>query len=190
LEDILNSLSTYGYIALFIYSLGGGFFGIVAASTLSYMGKMDMATSMGVAFLSNYIGDMGLFYMARYNKDMIKPYMKNHRRKFALSNLLVKKYGDLVVFIQKFIYGVKTLVPVAMGLSKYSFVKFGLLNIPASILFVAFFGFISYQSSEAIIAVASYIKSKPWIYPLVIVVIGSAIYFYFEKVTKKKENRG
>jgi len=190
LEDILNSLSTYGYIALFIYSLGGGFFGIVAASTLSYMGKMDMATSMAVAFLSNYIGDMGLFYMARYNKDMIKPYMKNHRRKFALSNLLVKKYGDWVVFIQKFIYGVKTLVPVAMGFSKYSFLKFGLLNIPASALFVAFFGFISYQSSEAIIATATYIKSKPWIYPLVIVAIGSAIYFYFEKVTKKKENRG
>ena len=139
MQDILNSLSTYGYIALFIYSLGGGFFGIVAASTLSYMGKMDMATSMFVAFLSNYIGDMGIFYIARFNKDMIKPYMEKHRRKFALSNLLVKKYGDWVVFIQKFIYGVKTLVPVAMGFSKYSFLKFGLLNIPASAIFVAFF---------------------------------------------------
>ena len=186
MEDILTSLSTYGYIALFIYSLGGGFFGIVAASTLSYMGKMDMATSMFVAFLSNYIGDMGLFYMARYNKDMIQPYMAKHRRKFALSNLLVKKYGDFVVFIQKFIYGVKTLVPVAMGFSKYSFVKFGLLNIPASALFVAFFGFISYQSSETIIQVATYVKSKPWIYPIILIMIGGSIYLYFEKVTKKK----
>jgi len=41
--------------------------------------------------------------------------MKNHRRKFALSNLLVKRYGDFSVFLQKFIYGVKTLVPIAMG---------------------------------------------------------------------------
>ncbi len=187
MQDILNSLSTYGYIALFIYSLGGGFFGIVAASTLSYMGKMDMATSMFVAFLSNYIGDMGIFYLARFNKDMIKPYMEKHRRKFALSNLLVKKYGDWVVFIQKFIYGVKTLVPVAMGFSKYSFLKFGLLNIPASAIFVAFFGFISYQSSEYIIQIASYVKEKPWIYPLVLIAIGGSIYLYFEKVTKKKK---
>jgi membrane protein DedA with SNARE-associated domain len=187
LEDILNSLSTYGYIALFIYSLGGGFFGIIAASTLSYMGKMDMATSMLVAFASNYIGDMGLFYMARYNKEFIQPYMKNHRRKFALSNLLVKKYGDFVVFIQKFIYGVKTLVPIAMGFSKYSFVKFGILNIFASALFVAFFGYISYQSSEYIIKIASYIKEKPWIYPIVLITIGGSIYLYFEKVAGKKK---
>ena len=187
MEDILNSLSTYGYIALFIYSLGGGFFGIIAASTLSYMGKMDMTTSMLVAFLSNYIGDMGIFYMARYNKDVIQPYMAKHRRKFALSNLLVKKYGDWVVFIQKFIYGVKTLVPVAMGFSKYNFTKFGLLNAPASALFVGFFGFVSYQSSEGIIKIASYIKDKPWIYPIVLIAIGGSIYLYFEMVTKKKK---
>jgi len=186
LQDILTSLSTYGYIALFIYSLGGGFFGIVAATTLSYLGKMDLTISMIVAFFSNYIGDMALFYMARFNKEMIKPYMINHRRKFALSNLLVKKYGDFVVFLQKFIYGVKTLVPVAMGFSKYSFVKFGVLNIFASALFVVAFTALSYAFSEPIIRVATYVKSHPWIYPIVIVTIGGAIYIYFEKVTKKK----
>ncbi len=187
MEDILTSLSTYGYIALFLYSLGGGFFGIVAASTLSYMGKMDMTISMIVAFLSNYIGDMLLFYMARYNKDFIKPYMKNHRRKFALSNLLVQRYGDFVVFIQKFIYGVKTLVPIAMGFSKYSFIKFAILNIFASAIFVAFFGYISYQSSEFIIKVATYVKDRPWIYPILIITLLGGIYLYFEKVTKKKK---
>ena len=186
MEDILNSLSVYGYIALFIYSLGGGFFGIIAASTLSYMGKMDFYLSMFVAFLSNYIGDMALFYMARYNKHLILPYMSKHRRKFALSNLLIKKYGDFVVFLQKFIYGVKTLVPIAMGFSKYSFVKFGILNIFASLIFVLFFGILGYQSSEYIIKIATFIKQKPWIYPLIILFVGGGIYFYFEKVTKKK----
>jgi len=186
LQDILTSLSTYGYIALFIYSLGGGFFGIVAATTLSYMGKMDLTISMIVAFFSNYLGDMALFYMARFNKDMINPYMIKHRRKFALSNLLVKKYGDFVVFLQKFIYGVKTLVPVAMGFSKYSFVKFGILNIFASALFVVVFTALSYAFSEPIIKVATYVKDHPWIYPIVILVIGGGIYLYFEKVTKKK----
>ena len=186
MEDILNSLSTYGYIALFLYSLGGGFFGIVAAATLSYMGKMDLATSMIVAFFSNYLGDIMLFYMARYNKDFIAPMMVNHRRKVALSNLLVKKYGDLVVFIQKYVYGVKTLVPIAMGMSKYSFVKFAILNIPSSVLFVAFFGFISYQSSESIISFVNYISNYPWAYPVIIFSIGGSIYYYFHKVTKKK----
>ena len=186
MNDILTSLSTYGYIALFIYSLGGGFFGIVAATTLSYLGKMDLTISMIVAFLSNYIGDMALFYMARFNKNIITPYMKNHRRKFALSNLLVQKYGDFVVFLQKFIYGVKTLVPIAMGFSKYSFIKFGILNIFASALFVGVVTAISYAFSEPIIKIATYVKEHPWIYPIIIILIGGSIYLYFETVTKKK----
>lgn len=186
MEDILSSLSTYGYIALFLYSLGGGFFGIIAAATLSYMGKMDLTTSMIVAFFSNYLGDVMLFYMARYNKEFIAPMMANHRRKVALSNLLVKKYGDWVVFVQKYIYGVKTLVPIAMGMSKYSFVKFSILNIPSTILFVAFFGSISFYGSENIISFVNYLSNYPWLYPVIIFSIGGSIYYYFHRVTTKK----
>jgi len=185
MQELFTSLSTYGYIALFLYSLGGGFFGLVAAGALSYLGKMDITISIAVVALSNFFGDMLLFYMARYNKKMIQPYMKNHRRKFALSNLLVKKYGDFVIFIQKFIYGVKTLVPIAMGLSKYSFIKFGLLNLPASIIFSLFFGLLSYKGGEQIVSIFEVIKSNPWIYPLIIIVLGGAIWYYFDRVTKK-----
>ncbi len=185
MEDIFHSLTTYGYIALFLYSLGGGFFGLVAAGALSYLGKMDIVISMLVVFAANYLGDMVLFYMARYNKEMIAPYMKSHRRKFALSQLLVKKYGDFAVFIQKFIYGVKTLVPVAMGLSKYSFVKFGILNIPATALFVLFFGLLSYKGGEHIVSLFGKLKETPWILPLILVTLIGGLWYYFEKVTKK-----
>ena len=185
MQDLLTSLSTYGYIALFLYSFGGGFFGLIAAGALSYLGKMDITLSILIAATANYIGDMFLFYLARFNKSMTDPYMQKHRRKFALSRLLVKKYGDIVVFIQKFIYGVKTLVPVAMGLSKYSYVKFGILNIPASLLFATFFGLLSYKGGEQIVNAFGVIKSNPWIMPLIILSLLSILWLYFSKVTKK-----
>ncbi len=186
MEDLLNSLSTYGYIILFLYSFGGGFFALIAAGALSYMGKMDISTSIAVAVISNYIGDMFLFYMARYNKQFTQPYMKNHRRKFALSHVLIKKYGNWVVFIQKYIYGVKTLVPIAFGLTKYSFVKFGILNAPASIFWGLFFGLLSYWGGEQIVNAFGYIKSNPIIMPLVLLTFGSLIWWYFSYATKKK----
>jgi membrane protein DedA with SNARE-associated domain len=186
LEDLLNSLSTYGYIILFLYSFGGGFFALVAAGALSYMGKMDITTSIAVAAVANYIGDMFLFYMARYNKGFAKPYMSNHRRKVALSHVLIKKYGDFVIFIQKFIYGVKTLVPIAFGLSKYSFVKFGILNAPASLVFSLFFGLLSYYGGEQIVKAFGVIKENPIIMPIVLVTFGSLIWWYFSVATKKK----
>ncbi len=186
MHELLTTLSTYGYIALFLYSLGGGFFGMIAAGALSYMGKMDIKISMLVVFFANYLGDMILFYMARYNKQMIAPYMKNHRRKFALSHMLVRKYGDFAVFLQKFVYGVKTLVPIAMGLSKYSFVKFGVLNAPASALFVLFFGLLSYKGGEHIVSIFGRLKDDPWIMPLILLSLIALIWFYFSKAAKKK----
>ena len=186
MQDLLTSLSTYGYIALFLYSFGGGFFGLIAAGALSYLGEMDITLSIMIAATANYIGDMFLFYLARFNKDFTAPYMKNHRRKFALSQVLIKKYGDAVVFIQKYIYGVKTLVPVAMGLSKYSFVRFGILNLPASALFATFFGMLSYKGGEQIVNAFGYVKENPWILPLILVTLLGLLWLYFTKATAKR----
>lgn len=186
MEDLFSSLSTYGYIILFLYSFGGGFFALIAAGALSYIGKMDITTSIIVAMSANYLGDMMLFYLARYNKNFMKPYMKNHRRKFALSHVLIKRYGNWVVFIQKYIYGVKTLVPIAFGISKYSFVKFGILNVPASLFWALFFGLMSFYGGEQIINAFGYIKQNPIIMPFILLTFGSIIWWYFSYATKKK----
>jgi membrane protein DedA with SNARE-associated domain len=186
MQELLTSLSTYGYIALFLYSFGGGFFGLIAAGALSYLGKMDITLSIMIAATANYIGDMFLFYLARYNKSFTAPYMKNHRRKFALSHLLIKKYGDAVVFIQKYIYGVKTLVPIAMGLSKYPFAKFAILNLFASALFALFFGMLSYKGGEQIVNTFGYVKENPWILPIILATLLGALWLYFSKATAKR----
>ena len=99
MEDTFNNLATYGYIGLFLYSLGGGFVALVGAGVLSYMGKMDIGTSIAVAFVANALGDVLLFYMARYQKSMMMEGVRKHRRKLALSHIMMKKYeqrgGDL-----------------------------------------------------------------------------------------------
>ena len=67
---------------------------------LSYAGKMDLTTSILVAGFANVLGSSFLFYMGRYNKNALMPYIKAHRRKLALSHILMKKYGDKIIFIQ------------------------------------------------------------------------------------------
>jgi membrane protein DedA with SNARE-associated domain len=62
----------------------------------------------------------------------------------------MRKYGALVVFLQKYVYGVKTLVPIVMGLTKYDFKRFTLLNIPASIVWGLVVGLVSFYFSAAV----------------------------------------
>jgi len=151
MENILSSLSTYGYIILAFYSFGGGMAGLAGAGMLSAMGKMDITLSIAIATVFNYIGDNVLFYMAQTNKDSVMPYIKKFKgRIHGRTVLMMRKYGWMVVFIQKYLYGIKTLVPIIMGLSKYDFKKFVILNIFASIAWGLLVGLLSYYFSTIV----------------------------------------
>ncbi len=150
MEDILTSLSTYGYIILAFYSFGGGMVALIGAGILSAMGKMDISSAILIATVANFVGDSVLFYLSQVNKKEVMSYMKKHKRKIAYTNLLMRKYGWLAVFLQKYIYGVKTLVPIVMGLTKYDFKKFVTLNFFASIVWGLVVGLISFYFSTAV----------------------------------------
>jgi len=150
LEDILTSLSTYGYLILAFYSFGGGMVALIGAGILSSMGKMDISTSILIATVFNFIGDSVLFYLSQTNKKEVMGYMQKHKRKIAYTNLLMRKYGWAAVFLQKYIYGVKTLVPIVMGLTKYDFKKFVILNVFASIVWGLVVGLVSFYFSTAV----------------------------------------
>ena len=186
MEDIFSNLATYGYIALFVYSLGGGFIGIVAAGVLSYMGKMDITTSIAVAFMGNMVGDLLLFWLTRNQKGMMHETLRKHRRKLALSHILMKKHGDWVIFIQKFIYGLKTIVPIAIALTKYDFKKFAILNFFAAAVWAVVFGMASFYFGAPLKAFALYIVDNKWLAPVILLVLGGGLWIYLTQATKKK----
>ncbi len=187
MEDMLSNLATYGYIVLFLYSLGGGFVALMAAGVLSYTGKMDLTTALAIAFVANFLGDTLLFYMARYHKsDMMRQFRK-HRRKLALSHLLMKKYGSWIILMQKFVYGIKTLIPLAIGLTKYDFMKFSILNLLSAGVWTLVVGVGSYLAGDALMRAYDVISERPYIAPLVLVVIGGGLWLYLSKATKKKQ---
>lgn len=148
----------WGYIALFLYSFGGGFVGLAIAGVLSFTGDLNLYVSIIVAASSNFVGDQFLFYMARSNKAYAKDTMKKYGRKVALAHIWMRKYGSTVVFLQKYVYGIKTLIPLAMGLTKYSFQKFTIYNFVAAFLWAGVVGYASFMLGEALLTYAEEYK--------------------------------
>lgn len=185
MEEALTSLSTYGYLILFFYTLGGGMIAIIAGGVLSYAGEMDLAFVIIIATIANFLGDTLLFYLSRYSKKEFASYLKKQRRNLALAQVLFKKHGDKIIFMQKYVYGIKTLVPIAIGLTKYSFVKFSFLNILASIVWGLALGFASYYAGDFLMKVFEGMKKYPFIMPIVMFILIGGIVLYFKKATKK-----
>ena len=115
--------------------------------------------------------------------------IKKHRRKLALAHLYMRKYGSWIILIQKFVYGIKTLIPITIGLTKYDFKKFIILNIPSSAIWALVVGLGSFYSGNALVKLAEVIGDKPWITPIILVVLGGSLWLYMEKATKKKVNK-
>ena len=185
MNETLKLIQEYGYIVLFLYSLGGGFFAIVGAGILSFMGVLDFKTSLAVGVASNFVGDVGLFYFGRYGKKEVHYYLKKHRRKLAYSHILIKKYGTESIFIQKFIYGIKTLIPIVIGLTKYDIKKFIFYNFFASLIFVTIFLYVGFIGGQSVISFANKFPNYPYFAPFFLVGILLVLNFYLNKVTKR-----
>ncbi len=186
MEDTLTHLSTWGYLALAFFSFGGSLVVVAAAGVLSFIGEMNLFISLGIAILFNYLGDMFLFYLGRYHKEQIKPYFEKHKRKIALSTVIMRKYGVLAIFIQKFLYGIKTLLPISMAISRYDFKKFGIYNIFATIFFVVTIMLSAYYAGGTIKALFKSFQEYPWVPFFILLVIIGVMWYAMEIFTKKR----
>ncbi len=123
--------------------------GIVIASILSATTHaLDIKITILVAFVGNMVGSGALVVFARYQKREFLQYFQKHRRKLALASLWVKRYALLMIFINKYLYGIKSVVPLAVGFSKYPLKKFLWLNVLSSFLWALIVGIVSFQASD------------------------------------------
>ncbi|GAA7267216.1 DedA family protein [Helicobacter pylori] len=176
MEETLSNLQTYGYIALFIYSMGGGFIGLVAASILSALGKLDLTLSITIACCGNIVGSTLLAYLSRYQKQDFMRYLAKHKRKIALAHLYLRRYGVGLIFINKYIYGFKTILPLAIGLSSYSLKKFALFNALACMFWAVGIGICAYLLSDWVKNIFEKLQSYPYVMPAFLVILIGGIY--------------
>ena len=94
----------------------------------------------------------------------------------------MKKYGSFVIFVQKYIYGIKTLVPLAMGITKYSAIKFSIFNALAAVLWACVIGYASFTAGEYILSLGEDFK---YVGLFTVVMIILVISYVFKKIEKK-----
>jgi len=113
----IELLVDYGYIILFLEYYGRGM-GLVMAGILSYTGDMNLYKAILVASLGGFTGDQFFFFVGRFNRNFVQKKFVKHRRKFALATLLLNKYGWYIIFLQRYLYGLRTIIPITIGTTR------------------------------------------------------------------------
>ncbi len=184
-ERFIYLLKAYGYVILFIWSIMEGETGLVMAGIMCHTGDMTLPTAIAVAALGGFVGDQIYFYIGRFNKKYIKKQLISQRRKFALAHLLLKKYGWPIIFVQRYLYGLRTVIPMAIGLTRYSARKFALINFVSAIFWAAATIIPAYIFGEELLKIIHWAKEHWYIALPMALIIASSIYYYFHRATQK-----
>jgi len=128
-ELFVGWLKEYGYPILFLWSILEGELGLIMGGIMTHSGDMNYFMAIFVAGLGGFTGDQIYFYIGRYNKGYIQRKLHTQRRKFALAHLLLKKYGWPIIFVQRYMYGLRTVIPMSIGITKYPGKQFAIINI-------------------------------------------------------------
>ena len=121
-------LHEFGYFALFLGTFFEGETILVLAGFLAFRGYMDINLVVVVAFFGSYAGDQLWYFLGR--KHGRKLLARKPRWQMMGDRALehIRRHPDIWVLSFRFVYGLRTVMPVAIGLSGYPPGRYLLLN--------------------------------------------------------------
>jgi membrane protein DedA with SNARE-associated domain len=180
-NKLLYLLKKYGYAILFVWSILEGEMGLVMGGLLCHSGDMNLFLAIFIAGLGGFAGDQIYFYTGRYNKEYISKKFSHHSRKFALATLLLRKYGMGIIFIQRYMYGMRTIIPISIGLTGYNAKKFAIVNLISAWCWAAFTIIPVWYFGKEIVDTFHMLLSS-WYYTIPIILL--IIFFIYRKIAK------
>lgn len=134
LSFIDSFIQDWGYIALFLGSLIEGESIVLTVSSMCYFGKFSLPKVMMITFLGTLLADQILFYIGRFLGPKIFktfPYLKEKSKK---AFFLLNKYQIPFILSFRFIYGIRIISPIVVGISNVSSLKYSVLNLIAAFI--------------------------------------------------------
>lgn len=148
LEQLLND---FGYLALFIGTFLEGETILVLAGITAAHKYLDIKIVILVAFIGSYCGDQLWYFLGRrYGISLLQKRPK-WQKSADKALVYLRKNPDLWVLTFRFMYGLRTIMPVAIGISGYPPKRYILLNGIGAIIWSIVLGGAAYYLGKKVL---------------------------------------
>ena len=132
--DLPALIAQFGYIAVFLGTVFEGETVLLLAGYSAHRGYLDFARVVAVAMSGAALGDQTLFWLGRrHGQRLIARRPGMHLRvKRALG--LIERHPVAVILAMRFMWGLRTALPIAIGISGVSWRRFFWLNLVSAAL--------------------------------------------------------
>lgn len=176
-------LADFGLLAVVVGTFFEGETIVIIAGFLAHEGYFNPYLLCLCAFIGSFSGDQLWFYVGRRHSDLKIVRKMSTLETFGKAIRLIERHPIKFIMTFRFVYGVRNIAPVALGLSSISALKYFVFNAIAAFLWAVSFTVIGYlfgQAAEAFIGEIAGAQQKI----LGAAVAGFAIYVLFKFASK------
>ncbi len=126
--DPAHLLQTYGYFALAAGAFLEGELIVILAGILAHQGYLSPVPAALAAFAGSLTSDQLMFYLGRWKGNALLHRFPRLERKAPRVRDLLARYETPLILGFRFIYGIRNITPVLMGMGGVNHWKFFVLN--------------------------------------------------------------
>jgi membrane protein DedA with SNARE-associated domain len=157
-------ISQYGYVALFIGVFLEGETILILAGFAAHLGHLNLALVILVAFAGSLAGDQFYFFLGRAKGEPFLQKRPRWRKKVKKVWALFDRYRTFLILGFRFMYGLRTVTPFAIGFSSISAVRFLVFDAIGAAVWAAAVALVGYLFGAAARAALVHVKRyEHWI---------------------------
>jgi membrane protein DedA with SNARE-associated domain len=175
----LESLvAAYGYPALFAGVFLEGESVLLIAGFLAHNGHLRLPFVILVAFMGAFCGDQFFFRVGRHRGTLYLERRPHLQPRVAAIHRFLDRYQVPAVLGYRFMYGMRTITPIILGVSGFNAKRFVLLNLCSTLLWATMIASAGYAFGEVIHLVLNDFKRYELEAALLLALCGAVILLF------------
>jgi len=182
-------IEQYGYLALFIGTLLEGETIMLIAGFAAHQSYLNIHLVILLGFAGTFISDQIFFFIGRFNGQRFLEKRSSWQNKFTRIEKQFQQHQNLLILTFRFIYGLRTVTPFFIGMSRISIIRFMFLNLIGAAVWAILIGYLGFYSGHTMAYLLHNIKHLEKLIMLIISLIGISVWSYHVYIRHRNNRR-
>ncbi|NTU77005.1 MAG: DedA family protein [Alphaproteobacteria bacterium] len=202
MQHVLELIRQHGdwfYLLTFVWTALEGETFVIFAALAAQHGLLNIGALFSAAWMGSFLGDQVFFFLGRRFGTRIIRRFPRLQPKLDKAFSLLEKYATVYILSYRFMYGIRNISGIAIGMSRLPWRRFALLNIIASFVWAFAFCGAGYLFGDVIehlgrrkeevvdYSVREFMLAALGIFSLIIISRLAVLYWQRRKVEKEIE---
>lgn len=186
---MIRLLRRYGYYVILLWTFLEGETIVVIAGAFSGKIGLNPWFIALCAFCGSFCSDQLMFSLGRFKGEKVLGYFPKLARNVERAGDLIKKYDTILILGFRFVYGVRNVTPILLGISEVSYKKFFFLNFIGAAVWALTFTFGGVYLGRAFLGIVSQVGLGLLFFILLCLVLAGAWCYLRWFQVKRRERR-